>query len=167
MVKYNEKRIIYSLHYGGFMPQKAKIIIAVPFVLLFVICLTLTICLSVDRGGFLKDDDTIAGFSMTIISLLILFIFPIVNIRKNNIEKKYRLWLADENLVETYSHPFISEVTYSRGVKLHKFWVSIPLNGTRITRFSQHFDNVILLYKDKPMRLLYSPKYDEVLIVES
>ncbi len=87
MVKYNEKNIIYSLRYGGFMPRKVKIIIAVPFIMLFAILLTLTICLNVDRGGFLKESDTITVFSLTIISLVVLFIFPILNLRKKRIEK--------------------------------------------------------------------------------
>ena len=166
MVYYNKKKIIYSLRYGGFISRKAKIIIMIPFIVLFISLLTLSVCLNIEQRGFLKDADTISVFVLTIVSMLILCIFPIANIRKSRIEKKYRLWLKDEDLFETYAKPFITSVNYCRGSKLHKFGVKFLFHNKKIIKFSQHYDNVIILYKDKPMRLLYSPRFDEVMIVE-
>lgn len=167
MVKYKGKEIIYSLRYGGFMPAKARVIISIPFIALFFILLILTICLNIDRGGFLTDSDTIAFFVFMFVSLLILLIFPILHLRKTKIEKKYKLWLADENLVEAYAKPFITSENYSRGSKYHRFGIKFNYNSEKIVRYSNHYDNVILLYRDKCMRLVYSPRYDEVLIVEN
>lgn len=166
MVYYDGKKIIYSLRYGGFISTKAKIIIMIPFVALFVILLILSIYLNIERGGFLEDADTVSVFVFTIVSVLILFIFPIVQLRKNRIEKQYRLWLTDKDLLETYAKPFITSVNYSRGSKFHKFGVKFLFRNEKIIRYSKHYDNVVLLYENKPMRLLYSPKFDEVLIVE-
>ena len=133
MVTYKGKKIIYSLHYSGFMPKKIKIIICVPFIALFAALLTLTICLNIDHGGFLSDTDTIAVFVMTIISLLGLSLFPI---------------------------------NYMKGTKYFKFGVKFECEGKLVVKFSNHYDRMITLYSDKPMKLLYSPRYDEVLVVE-
>lgn len=166
MVYYDEKKIIYSLRYGGFISNKAKVMILIPFVALFVVLLTLSICLNIEHGGFLEDADTISVFVFTVLSMLILFIFPIVQLRKNRIEKKYRLWLTDKDLLVTYAKPFITSVNYSRGSKFHKFGVKFSFRNEKIIRYSKHYDNIVLLYENKPMKLLYSPKFDEVLIVE-
>ena len=166
MVTYKGKKIIYSLHYSGFMPKKIKIIIYVPFIALFAALLTLTICLNIDHGGFLSDTDTIAVFVMTIISLLGLSLFPITSIRKRSIERRYQLWLTDDMLVETEAKPFVSSVNYMKGTKYYIFGVKFECEGKLVVKYSNHYDRMITLYSDKPMKLLYSPRYDEVLVVE-
>lgn len=166
MVTYKDKKIIYSFRYSGFMPKKVKIIICIPFIVLFAALLILTICLNIDRGGFLSDTDTIAVFILTIISLLVLSLFPITAIRKKRIERRYRLWLTDDGLVETEAKPFVSSENFMKGTKYYKFGVQFECGGKRVVKYSNHYDRMITLYSDKPMKLLYSPRYDEVLIVE-
>ena len=83
-----------------------------------------------------------------------------------NPETCHRLWLTDKDLLVTYAKPFITSVNYSRGSKFHKFGVKFSFRNEKIIRYSKHYDNIVLLYENKPMKLLYSPKFDEVLIVE-
>lgn len=54
-----------------------------------------------------------------------------------------------------------------KGTKYYKFGVQFDCGGERVVKYSNRYDRMMTLYSDKPMKLLYSPRYDEVLVVEN
>ena len=58
---------------------------------------------------------------------------------------------------------FYSSARYAKAAFTN---VANRLGKAVIKQQAKHYDNIVLLYENKPMKLLYSPKFDEVLIVE-
>lgn len=170
MVKYGkDDDIFYSLSTAGFMPRwSIMILLALSSVGIFA-CLLAIIGNSIEYGGFLiamiEHDGWNIFMCMGFVGLVPLGIL-IGKVRKCFIQRKWRLWLTDENLTEYSVKLYETTVHYNRLFKKTScFAVIFRYNGKKIVKFSQHMNDLCDAYGKRKARILYAPKYDEVLLI--
>lgn len=166
MVKYSPEMILTSFHYGPKLPRKVTWFIMMPFIVLVATFAILFIALCVTREEHFADSDVIAVFCLMLAFTLILCIFPILHIRRRIIDKKIELWLTDEQLIDRFVHPFMFSSTGWGPFEGCRIGIKFRVGDTKYLKISKHYENLFRLYKDRPMHILYSPKYDEVLVLQ-
>lgn len=170
MVKYGkDDDIFYSLSTAGFMPRwSIMIMLAIPCMVI-VPLLAAVIGVSIQYGGFLIAMEEHGYWGMFWIMcgfLLIPLGLLIGKVRKCFIQRKWRLWLTDENLTEYSVKLYETTVHYNRLFKKTScFAVIFRYNGKKIVKFSQHMNDLCDAYGKRKARILYAPKYDEVLLI--
>ena len=163
MVKYKGKEIIYSFSYSGIVPRKFLAFLCAIFIMGSLACLCGVIIKCIEIGGMDSDSITITILMAFFIGLFLLFFF--IDYWQRRIENKYKKWLTDENLVEKIVTPFEHSMV-ERGNKKYRFGVTFTVNETKITKYNKNYDGFFALYENKQMHILYSPQYDEVLVLK-
>ena len=162
MVSYNNKKIVYTFKYGGYGSKKMKVALvacSVVMILLGIICFVILYLLEEDGawGGLIP---AVAGLSM-----LITFLYVNVNLKRH--DKIILQWLNDENLFETETEPWEFDCESSQSTFNFRFGVDFEMNGEQYRKISKGYDGFYKIIKDKKIKILYSPKYDQVMILQS
>ncbi|MDE7182484.1 MAG: hypothetical protein K2O41_05595 [Clostridia bacterium] len=184
---YDLKQIAGTLKYGQFDGSKRKYIIAA-FIAITVICLTLLIAaLAVFIVDYInsaeKEPVTLAaeliGMSIAFCVLPILSLFLFLHNEKSR--KKIILWLQDavelkafcETLLTNYYCAVDELFAKPASVKIR---VRFKYKDKRYSRdsgykdkngyYKNDYQRVWVRYADKYIRILYSPKYDEVIVLK-
>ena len=71
------------------------------------------------------------------------------------------------NLIKTTAISWKYDTDYSGIHRRHKFGVEFNVESDTIKKVSLRYDVFYKSIKDKEIEILYSPKYDEVMILES
>lgn len=77
-------------------------------------------------------------------------------------------WLIDENLFETTVEPW--EFSSTRGgpfKKTYRFGIDFVMNDNSYRMISSHYDSFYKAIKGKTIIILYSPKHDQVMVLEN
>ena len=156
---------ILTFRYGQFSPQKIIIVILSICIPLLICCLSILIWSIVSGAGTDSRGLQIGmvfccGFYLVGIVVAILLIC-----RNHVIKNNIRLWLSDKNIVEREVVPF----RYSQGGGVVagpiKVGVRFRYNGHRILMFSKKYSVAFYKIIDKRIKILYSPKYHEIIIL--
>lgn len=168
MVEYNNRVVFSSLKHGGFLKRKYKLIIALPFIICFTVLFTAIIIISATHDGFLlaMNNGYWGMFAILCVFAVAVLLIFISELRKAAIEREWKKWLTDDRLVFLETTPFLVEEHYNGASRYTKFGISFKYNGDTIVKYSQHFDNIYEIYKNSAMDILYSPKYDEVMVLK-
>ncbi len=161
MVKYKEQNIIYTLKYGGYATKKQKIIILVVPSILVILGIIISVLM------LLYKENIWLGMIIGLIGVIILvpIIFALIVETKN--DKEISIWITDENLIKTTAISWKYDTDYSGIHRRHKFGVEFNVKNDTIKKVSLRYDVFYKSIKDKEIEILYSPKYDEVMILES
>lgn len=163
MITYNGKRICYSLKYGGACSKKIFKICAVLFLVYGIIFLVVSIILIIQ--SLFSEPGGLLLICMGI-SLAIGIFFIVFDRWMRRIEKEYEIWISDDNLIETQATPFeYSAHNNNRGKKVYRFGVTFMVGDKELTKYSNIYDKFFEAHRDKQLNILYSPRYDEVMIV--
>lgn len=180
--KFDTTKIAGLLNYGVFWGEsKKKIIIIYCFILvLYLLLLVLTIVmLTIEQ---IKAPSSNLSFAFYIILYSIIFsllpvILAILVIKNERMRKKVNLWIEDAVLVEAYAKNI--GVKRPLGVfQSAKIRVDFEIEGIHYSRESQsrnyknnNFEQGYYLiwskYADNYVNILYSKKYDEVMILKN
>ena len=101
---------------------------------------------------------------LAIVFAILFSIFLIYDVWYRHIEKKYSLWLTDENLVEDVVVPFEYSMQ-DHGRKVYRFGVKFNIGDKQITKISKNFDGFYALHMQK-IHFIYSPKFDEIMVLK-
>ena len=170
MVKYGkDDDIFYGLSTAGFLPRRfIRILLAIASAGIF-LCLLVIIVNSIEYGGFLIaviEHGCWSVFGIMGLFCIPLFIVLFERVHKLFVERKWRLWLTDENFTEYSVKLYETTVHYNRLFKKTScFAVIFRYNGKKIVKFSQHMNDLCDAYGKRKARILYAPKYDEVLLI--
>ncbi|HIY45116.1 MAG TPA: hypothetical protein H9731_01215 [Candidatus Borkfalkia excrementipullorum] len=163
MVRYKGKEIIYSFRYSGLMSRKFLAFLYLTFgvVWMALLCGLVAMCI---RDGGLNADST-AVLCLMLGFFVIGAFFLAIDLYYRSIEKKYMLWLTDEGLEERSVIPFEYSMRKQGNRKTYRFGVTFSVNGNEITKYNKNYDGFYVLHSEG-MQILYSPKFDEVMVLE-
>lgn len=164
------KNIVSSLHYGKVVSKKVIILLYV-FLYISLIAPLLTIAMAIvaSFGVFDWDYDLIIECVIANIFCVSEFVILCYILwYHQNLHKKIELWLEDA--VETIAiAQWVTEFNLSKPFKvLFKFRIGDEefekVNST--SGIMMFYNKIFIKYDGKSVRILYSPKYDEVLILK-
>ena len=181
MNKKDTSKIVGLLNYGVFCGiSKKKILIS--YLCIVVLCLSLLsltiVMISIEQSN---SYDSVFSFVITIIIssfiyLLLPTVLAILITLNERMRKLVNLWLEDAIIVEAFAKNIgvKSQFGLFKSVKLR---VEFDLEGIHYSKESQskHYKNskfeqgyyrIWSKYADKKVKILYSPKYDEVMVLE-
>lgn len=130
----------------------------------------------------INDPDSVGSFIVTLIVSIFAFSFlPIILFillhRNEKIRKEVEKWIEDAIMADAY----IKSIDKRAGViiSLIKFQVDFDIDGIHYTRTSEEEKQILFSFKstkgyfpymssyiDKKVKILYSPKYDQVMILK-
>ena len=152
MVKYKEQNIIYVLKYGGYMTKRQKIqlfSLSIFMIIFGAVCFTILMV-----------------YNEILAAVLCLILIHDLSAAKKH-DKEISVWITDENLIKTTAISWKYDTDYSGIHRRHKFGVEFNVKNDTIKKVSLRYDVFYKSIKDKEIEILYSPKYDEVMILES
>ena len=161
--------IIASFSYGKLLTRKRERVARVGFSLLCVVQLTMILVLIflISTGNFYEDD---AGFVIIGLNVFFLFFLAIgfLSIRSNNNRKnKVKTWLKDVVEIEAKILCLDVTVPHSTPYQVEAYFKYNDQNLIRTNKPGTIFTGshkILTKYHNKTIRILYSPKYDEILI---
>lgn len=174
--------IVFTLTRGKFNGESRKKII-IPYVIFVVLCI-LGIILAVTMMSieYVENKDSIASLVEAIISVVVGFsISPCVLyfliLRNEKIRKDVYLWLEDAVELNAYSKNIGTK--YWLGIPSIRLQVEFDLNGVHYVRSTDNevrgaldkgrpvgYFAHITKYADRKIKILYSPKYDQVMVLK-
>ena len=174
-------QIAATLKYGRFWEAKRKL-----YIILFAVFTALMITFSAIVVYYLGIEqveplENPIHLILAIIGLSLAFILPpviflVVILKNEKARKNILLWLDDA--IETDAHSYLYSTTNAgRGLnELYKIKIKFKIDGKHISCLSKDHpvDGGITMgyslfwrkYVDKGLRILYSPKYEEVMILK-
>ena len=161
MVSYDGKTIIYTFKYGGYLSKKVKLVlIVIPIFLILLGAIIFTVLiLNNEKGAW---GSLILFFIGVVFFITIICLF--LKIKRH--DKEILTWLNDGNLFETKTIPWeFSNKLIGFGV-YYRFGVDINMNGNNYRKVSLGYDAFYKSVKDLSIVVLYSPKYDQVMILK-
>ncbi len=161
MVKYKDQNIIYTLTYGGYATKKQKIVVlVVPNI--FVILGTIIFILML----IYKEHNAWLGLIISLIGIIALIHIIYALNKETKQDKEICIWINDEDLIKTTAKSWQYGSNYSTFITSYKFGIEFNVNGNVIKKVSLNFDGFYKSIKNKEIEILYSPKYDEVMILD-
>lgn len=164
MVKYKEQNIIYVLKYGGYMTKRQKIqlfSLSIFMIIFGAVCFTILMVYNEILAAVL----CLILFLGLWLPFLFILIHDLSAAKKH--DKEISVWITDENLIKTTAISWKYDTDYSGIHRRHKFGVEFNVESDTIKKVSLRYDVFYKSIKDKEIEILYSPKYDEVMILES
>lgn len=162
MITYKGKGICYSFRYGAVSSKKFFRICAVFFLVYFIILFCVSIILII-QSLFSGPGPLVSICMFLFLAIGVFFIAIDQWVRR--IERQYAIWILDENLVEVQTIPFEYSMCENRK-KAYRFGVTFLVEDKEITKYSKVYDNFFSLHRNQRLNILYSPKYDEVMILK-
>ncbi|MDE7296709.1 MAG: hypothetical protein K2N84_05530 [Clostridia bacterium] len=169
--------VVGVLNYGPFEGASRKKLIVIQVlgtvVFLGIIALVITF-LSISQ---IRNPDSIEEFILYIFACVAIFLWPpilflIMLIKNETMRKKVQLWLEDAVIVKAQSKN--ADRLYQFGVSCPKIQVNFVIDGVQYNRQSksigtktnkQGYHHFWSKYADREITIAYSPKYDEVMIL--
>lgn len=162
MVSFGTGKIIYTFKYGGYLNKKQAIAFSSIGISLIVMGLTTFIlCLVFNKQG------AWGSWILTAIGLVFLITMLILLCISKKHNKEILMWLNDENLFETQALPWEFSKKYMMGSVFFRFGVDFIFNGEPYRRMSSGYDAFYKSVKETSITVLYSPKYDQVMILRN
>lgn len=167
MLKYNNKIIMCDFNQGGYILSKKRlrfflILITIMFSISFIpflhCCLTL-----VDP---LSHNDTIGYLGFSIMFGVGYIIIPFVWLHDKRYEKMVKMVLEDPDLVERTVKPFVTSTETARLATVYRIGIRFRIGSKKYLKIQEGYTNLYRAFKDKEMEILYSPKYDRVLVLQ-
>ena len=162
MIQFKGSDIIYSFRYGGVISHRFLVLLYAIFGILFVGLLSGFIATFIEYA--VLNTDGVVMLCLAIAFAIFFSIFLIYDVWYRHIEKKYLLWLTDENLIEDVVVPFEYSMQ-DHGRKVYRFGVKFNIGDKQITRISKNFDGFYALHTQE-MHIIYSPKFDEIMVLK-
>lgn len=162
-MEYTVKQISHTLKFGKFLSTRFFVLFFSMFGgLLFVIISALLYCV-ISR----QDMTTIRGLCILIlIPVTILIVTAVVLIIQKRRKHIVAHWLTDESLIVRHAVPFIVSEIGSRVTDPVKIGLKFTYQDRKLTKTSEKhcagFRNLI----EKEVQILYSPKFDQVMILK-
>lgn len=172
-------KIVGTLKYGWFSGEKRKQIIITFIIVTIFFISAISFFVTTSIISYIKNPYSLVSFIFTLITfptaIIIVFLVLLILIVKNEKQRKeVILWLEDAQLINAVSKTIaIQEGT----IISHKVKIAIDFeyNGIEhscVSRGHQIGDREIGYhslwekYKDKELLILYSPKFDEVMVLK-
>ena len=162
MVKYKDQNIIYTLKFSGYMTKRQKFYLypwSIFMILLGLICFTILMIYNEILSAVLSLI-LLSGLGL---SLLFILVYELLSEKK--LDKEILKWITDENLFETVVTPWEFSST-GNFTPHYKFGIDFEYNGESLRKISSHYSAFYKKIKGEEIKILYSPKYDEVMILD-
>lgn len=175
-------KIVISLSKGRFYGESRKGII-IPYIVLVVISASVAILgVTMMSIEYSKETDSIAELIGAIVAIVlgvaVLLCAAYIPVYKNEkIRKEVLLWVEDSIELDAFCRSI--DVKHWLGIPLIKLQVDFNIEGIHYVRSSENerqskldlgrpvgFFAGVKKYTDKKNKILYSPKYDEVMILK-
>ena len=175
-------RVKLTLKFGWFNGENQKKILGVyiGYIIIFLLGIVLAITmLSIEQ---IRNPDSIGAFVGALIAITIGFslvpiILSVIIFRNEKIRKEIELWIHDAIEINAYLKK--TDIKYWLGIPLVKFKIEFDVDGIHYTRTSDEEHRGFLAYGrpkgyfanmteyiDKKVKILYSPKYDQMMILK-
>lgn len=169
------------LNYGTFMSESKKILLIEYIAILFICFSMLILAVVMTSIEYVKSSISLTDLIITVILFTFNFsimpvIVTIMVVINEKMRKKVNLWMEDAVLVTAFARNIGVKRTLgvAPGTKLQ---VEFEIDGVRYTResHSRHYKNkdfdggyyfIWNKFADKQIRILYSPQYDEVMVLK-
>ena len=165
MVSFNGKKIIYTFKYGKSFDNMKKgdvifvIVSCVAFILLGLAGFTVM---------FLKNNENAwTGFIFCGIGTAILSVLLIWFLSKRKREKEILKWLADEKLFESKGYPWEVSSNGDLIAPACSFGIDFKRDGKSYRKICKRQDGFFKKVEGTKITVLYSPEYDEVMVLET
>lgn len=162
MVNYKDKQIIYTFKYGGYISRRIKIVLYI--VPIFIILLGLTIFTLLFIG---KENGAWESLILPFLGVIFMCIFVFLFIKEKKHDKEIISWLNDENLCEAESTPWEFSNRQIGFSTYYRFGVDFDINDISCRKISSCYDAFYRKHANKIIQILYSPKYDQVMILKN
>lgn len=119
------------------------------------------------------DENSVEGMIFSVVPLIMLCVFLMMLIAYNKHRKKISLWLRDAVLLDAKCNKYDNSRGVNGGIKIS---ISFTYNDKHLVRtsgtqnfhpynhFADGYSNTYRIFVGKDIKILYSPKYDEVMI---
>ena len=168
MLKYNNKIIMCDFNRGGYIIFSKKwlmfwlvfitIFFCWSFILFLSYCLTNPIPFS--------DNNTIGALCFSILFFVGYIIIFLVSIRDKRYEKMVKMVLEDPDLVERTVKPFVTSTETARLATIYRIGIRFRIGSKKYLKVQEGYTHLYRAFKDREMEILYSPKYDRVLVLQ-
>ena len=164
MIQYKGRNIIYSFRYSGLIARKFLAFLYLTFGVVWLALLCGLVAMCIRDGGL--NEESIAVLCLMLGFFVVGAFFLSLDLYFRHIERKYMLWLTDEGLEERSVIPFEYSMRKQGNRKTYRFGVTFSVNGNEITKYNKNYDGFFALHS-KGMQILYSPKFDEVMVLDN
>jgi hypothetical protein len=119
------------------------------------------------------QNQTLGAIACIGVGILFFLCGGIMLLRDVLLKRKIRLWLQDAVELKAHSQKFDTQASFPTFNFCYiKIFISFSYNHKKMSRYSgdkshSGYDTVFYKYADKDIDILYSPKYDEVMILKS
>ena len=166
------KRIAATLKYGKFDGTDRKIYIVIYVCLILIIVGTIvgTVFLIKNAVDSQENGNSIIGYAgggVVVITLIGFFAYLVM--RNEKARKEIYLWLDDAVELKAYSKKTGEYQPKAFSGYVYKIKIEFKYNGKRYSYFSRNrndgYSDYWLYFLDQQVDILYSPKYEEVMIL--
>ena len=166
MVSYNGKKIIYTFKYGKSFEDAKRwqvVFIIVGSSVFILIGITAFIIMFINN-----DEDAWSGFLFCSFGVAFIVVLLIWFFVKRKREKEICKWLTDEKLFESKGYPW--EFSKAGGAPFspagYRFGIDFKKHGHSYRKMSLKYDRFFKKVEGTKITVLYSPEYDQVMVVE-
>lgn len=160
MVNYKDRKIIYTFKYGGYISQRIKTVLLIIPIFIILLGVVVSTVLFID-----KENGAWESLFLPVLGLIFLCIFIFLFIKEKKHDKEILNWLNDENLYETESTPWEFSNRQIGFSTYYRFGVDFNLMDSSYRKISTCYDAFYRKCKNEIIQVLYSPKYDQVMIL--
>jgi hypothetical protein len=169
MLKYEDKFIVADFDYGhyNFTPKLLLLTWSILSVS-FLICIVPFLYYITMPNPF---SNTIFRGSIFFILLIIIgFIYlPICTFKDKQLDRLIALALSDPDLVKRTVEPWVFSTTAGnpREGNRYRMGINFRVNSKKHMKIEKKYSTLYRRFENKEMEILYSPKYDQVLVLDS
>ena len=165
MLSYNGKKIIYTFKYGrSFENMKKREVIFVLAVCVSIILIGLTGIIVM----LLKNNKNAwTGSIFCAIGIAVLLVYLIWFLTKKKREKEIAKWLEDEELFQSKGYPWKVSSNGDIIAPTCSFGIDFKKDGKSYRKICKIQDTFFKKVEGTKISVLYSPKYDEVMVLET
>lgn len=109
------------------------------------------------------------AWTSSVISLIgVIVLVPIICalVKETKHDKEISKWLTDELLIKTTAKPWEYDSNIRNFAVSYRFGIDLNINGDLLKKVSLSYDAFYKRIKDTELEILYSPKYDEVMVIQ-
>lgn len=170
MLKYEDKFIVYDFDHGGYNFTRKIVtwlLIIVSSLFLILIIPFLYNCITMPSP---LSDGSVRGLGIVIIIILCIYAaIPVCLIRDKRLDKIIAQALADPDLVKYAVEPWVSSTSPGGRYtgELYRMGINFRIDSKKYMKIEKNYSHLYRRFENKEMEILYSPKYDQVLVLDN
>ena len=174
----NDYKVVATMEGGVPLPKGMVrfayfciVFFSLPLIISLIALIALAAGANIDREGVVA-----CFFVFLFTAALMYMLFGYILKKNNNIKKLINLWLTDEGIIKTSAHAIeIDSYAYNSFMKESKILLRFFIDDVLYERESaskepfrpQGYSRIYSKYANKVIDILFSPKYNKILLLES